>query len=667
MTKEDLQTLFWTMGASGKRTSEALSAGCVGKFGIGGFANFGVCHTLEVVSQTEDCSVGTLTRLADTEIKAAGGDRPRVTVEDSEAAAPRGTVVVGHLRQPPNVSQLLAYLQDFVKFVSTPVYFNDHKLSQKNTRSFADRDNYSPINQDTQEWTEGNLTISGRLYEDQRRTLVASIQSLTVNGARFDLQGYVRFEHGSVDVYKQGFKLCATSIGTKIGASGRLDCSRFAPTAGRDSLDAATNSLVSRIVLLLERVAVNAILTNTERIRHNPRIFRYIVTHGMVDELSRLMVRLADGSEDTLESIRTRARGGVSVFFGRTQKQALNQIMQARGHIVVLLSAQRYRQRAERQFLESFCDAKPFEGVIECREHYGRLGRFEKIFLSELETTISRSYEVTRFRLIAGKLTEDVPVYVKDAAGSRGPIIYVDVRHEEIVKLESIGYGQLLYSLIGTFCREYLGQALKKWSPRFFGDGALNLELLARRRSEFWLLVKDDIGVLNRSGRRHVVTRFDVQTVTIGSGQQLDSEPANRTRKILRIVDQRASTGVDGYYIRLPDNAFSAYGDLLPECDSRGVHWGGNKILYVASDTVSAAFQYEILLDEIVATRVDGIATGAGAAPLHRPLQEVYGGLYFPIPTVLEPFLVPKGDGQIRLQLTCEWFDMREAKHWRPR
>ena len=34
--------------ASGKRTEEAREAGCVGRFGIGGFANFGVCETLIV-------------------------------------------------------------------------------------------------------------------------------------------------------------------------------------------------------------------------------------------------------------------------------------------------------------------------------------------------------------------------------------------------------------------------------------------------------------------------------------------------------------------------------------------------------------------------------------------------------------------------------------------
>lgn len=89
--------------------------------------------------------------------------------------------------------------------------------------------------------------------------------------------------------------------------------------------------------------------------------------------------------------------------------------------------------------------------------------------------------------------------------------------------------------------------------------------------------------------------------------------------------------------------------------------------MYVASDAVSAAFQYEIRLDEVVAARLNGVVRAEGAIELVRPLQEIYGGIYFPIPAPLEPFLVPQGDGEIRLELHCDWIDTRTAKHWSPK
>lgn len=153
-----------------------------------------------------------------------------------------------------------------------------------------------------------------------------------------------------------------------------------------------------------------------------------------------------------------------------------------------------------------------------------------------------------------------------------------------------LGCSQVLYSLIATFCREYLGPSLKKWSPRFFGDGALNLELFVKRRSELWVLLKDDIGVVRKGGRRHVVTRSDVQVVNVlgGHAQPEETQPGKPHPRILQIVDEQAATGLDGYYIRMPDSTFVAYGDWLPECESRGVVWAGNKVLYVVPTPRSA-------------------------------------------------------------------------------
>ena len=86
----------------------------------------------------------------------------------------------------------------------------------------------------------------------------------------------------------------------------------------------------------------------------------------------------------------------------------------------------------------------------------------------------------------------------------------------------------------------------------------------------------------------------------------------------------------------------------------------------MASDTVSAAFRYEIRLDELVVVAENGDKRAEGAIELLRPFQE-FDGIYFPIPSSLEPFLVPAGDEEIRLELDCDWIDMRTAMHWLPR
>ena len=367
-----------------------------------------------------------------------------------------------------------------------------------------------------------------------------------------------------------------------------------------------------------------------------------------------------------LRTIRRRANSAeVSVFFGTTQKHALNQVMHAQGHIVVQLSSDRFRRAAEQTYLEKYCRAKPFEGIIECEEVYGDLTRFERIFLSEVEQNISRSYEIRDFDLIAGRLTEDIPAFVKERGGSQRIDIFVDVRHHEVAKLQGLGLSPLVYSLVAMFSRHYIGPSLKKWSPRFFGDGALNLELFSKRRSEIWTLVKDDIGVVRKGGQRQVVTRADVAVISVNAPAPQPATLKNQRHRLLSIVDDDHITdNLAGYYIRLTDSAFNSYGDLLASCDSQGVVWACTKIMFVASDGVSAQFLYEIRLDEIIAAQTNGGLRAQGALELDRPIQEMFRGVYFPIPFCLESFLVPKGNEEIRLDLHCEWIDMRTSKLW---
>ncbi len=670
MSESELKSFFWTIGASGKRTEEAFSAGCVGIFGIGGFANLGVCDRLDVISRTEEATHGIRTWISASDIKEAGSTIPSVSSESSDTVTDRGTIVTGHLREVVNIDELRRYLESFVRFTPISIYFNNRKLSQVEFSNIEDSENLTKIKNIDQQWGEGNILITGKFYEDRGHALVAMINNISINGEIVNFIGQIRFENGPIDVFKHGFKLCATKIGSAIGISGRIDCDRFSPTAGRDSLDASTTSLLSQAVLVLQKIAVEIVLQTPERIAQHTRIFSYIIRNGLLSKLDNVKVNLADGSELSLGDIRRKSEGGVGVFFGFAKKEGLNQIMQARGHLVVLLSSDRNRQNAERQYLEQYCSAKPFDGIVDCAEDYENLSRFEQIVLSELELNITTSYEIKtdHFRLIPGKLTEDIPVFIKEVSGSQKIDIFVDVRHSEIAKLETLGFTQILYSLIATFCREYLGSSLKKWSPRFFGDGALNLELLAKHRSELWVLVKDDIGVVHRGGEREVVRHSDVQVVNVSDRQNPAKQSSDEEcPRILHIIDEKDTVKISGYYIRLRDSAFKAHGDLIVGYESLGVVWAGNKVLYVASDTFSATFQYEIRLDRLVTVDCDGELRAEGAIQLDKSLQQMFNGLYFSIPDSLVPFLVPQGNEEIRLELLTEWYDINTARRWTPK
>ena len=432
MSRRDLQRYYWTIGSSGKRNEEARRAGCVGMFGIGGFANFGVCKKLSVTSRDGASSRGTVTSLSSAEIESAGTRIPRVTVRSSDEADPRGTVVVGDLISEPDVQELGRYLRDFVRYVPIEIRYNGQIISGRRFEALDEQRNLTPLEDEDGPWQSGDTLVVGRLWEDQGHTLVASVDELVWRGTATAMKGRLRFQAGTIDVFKRGFKLCATQVPSTIGVSGRLDCDLFRPTAGRDSLDAETMSLVSGLVALLEEVAIDVVLKSPTMIGQHTRIFRYITRRGLTGKMGNVPVRLADGSEVTLGEVKRRTEDSdSSVFFGTGRKQALSEVLQNRGHIVVQLSADRYRRMAERLYLERYCSGKAFAGVVDCTEVYDDLSMFELTFLSEVEQNILRAYDVKKFRLTPGKLTEDIPAIVKEHGGNRGVEIIVDVRHEE--------------------------------------------------------------------------------------------------------------------------------------------------------------------------------------------------------------------------------------------
>lgn len=672
MNLEDLRNLFWTIGASGKRTSEARAAGCVGMFGIGGFANFGVCDELVVISQSGSDDSGHWTRLSREDIEGSHGAIPEVRVEPNTEASPRGTIVRGTLQAPADDKQLEKYLSDFVQYATETVTFNGKVISGKPFALPGEKDgSRHPVSGGSTEWAYGNVSVRGRLFETSGHVLLAELDDLVVDGDPVRLKGWLRFENGTIDVLKRGFKICTTTVGTNIGVSGVIDCDRLSPTAGRDSLDPGSAKLVASIVTSMERAAVLAVLESSDRIAQHTRIFRYVRTNRLTAHLGNVVVELADGSEMRLEDIRQRADDQIRVFFATSKNRMLSQLLQTRGHVVVQLPGDLDKRNAVRDYLISKCGAEAFDGRIECAETYENLSLFEKAFLSELEQTIVIGYDVTSANLIPGRLTEDVPVYVPESTGGR-LTIYVDVRHPEITKLERLGISPLLMSMVSAFCREYLGGPLRSRSPKFFGSGAVNLDWLAKRRSELWVLLTDDIQVLTQGTQRHIVRPSDVQVIHAGgssAGGCREAEGApGREPKIVRIEASDEFSHLSGHYLRIPTPAATAYGDVIQQCDIRGAVWAGNKILLVASDAISTAFQYEIRLDRIIATPGnDGGPVVGGAEEIQRPLQALFGGLYFPIPRPLKPFLVPSTQHEVRIEVRCDWTDFTSARAWEAR
>lgn len=664
MSADDLRNLYWTIGASGKRNEEARAAGCVGMFGIGGFANLGVCETLIVTSQTEG-GPGKRTKLSRSDIEGIIG-LPQVKQQPSDQAAPRGTIVEGILEATADEISLRQYVQEIVKFCSEPIYFNGEIISgeQPKVGTVPQTPGVSST------WTYSGTEVIGTLYETQGKTLTAKLEGLSIGGNYTPLSGVLLFEGNGIDILRQGFKLCSTTVSTRIGVSGFIDCDLLSPTAGRDSLDAESSGLVAKIIATLERAAVLSVLESSELIDQHTRIFRYIRIHGLVERIGKVTVQSGTGNWLTLNEVRTLAENGSQVYFATSSNANLVGILQARGHIVVNLPSNNHKATAIREYLLSI-GATALAGHVECKEKYEDLSRFEKAFLSELSETITDLYQVRDVLLMPGSLTEDIPVFVANPSASKNtPLrIYIDSRNAEVEKLAQLGMTSLFRSMVSAFCSEYLGPSLRTRSPKFFGSGAINFDWLAKHRSEEWILLSDDIAVVSRAVRRQVVTAADIQVV-VASPEEGDPLPTGNISgtqpKLVKIEGGNEFESLEGYYLRIPNSASEAYGDVIVDSDDRGAVWTGNRILLVASDAISTAFQFEVVLDRLLVA-AGSESLSQGAVVLQRPIQQLYRGLYFPIPTALEEHLVPVGDKKICIEVNCDLLDFAGSRAWKAR
>ena len=683
MTKEQLRRNFWTMGASGKHTDEARRAGCIGTFGIGGFANFGVCDQLKVISRTTKCSVTHETSLGKEEFRTLEGQLPTVKYRETDQLKSNGTIVIGRGTMDFDKQRLLEYIRQFVTNVAEPVYFDGTRISGGRKRKIGD--NYTSITEVVTD-RAGSIVFSYRLFRDEGASLAVELVEASELGRKISFAGFLRLENGSVRAFKRGFRICEASVNSRIGVSGWLDSDLVKPTAGRDTVNAESLSNITQVFRCIERRARQLVVQDEELLSEHTRLLPDIVACGDLSLLGLLRVGTLDGRTFLLSDVEKMSKERRVFYSLARSNTTASEVLQAKGDIVVSVSVDRIRRRAEIAYLSGRCRATIFDNLIERLEPYVELDEFERVVLAELDIAIRRLYQPEGFTFLPGKLTLDMPIFWSDKKESGQTVVYVDTRHGEFEKLRPLGYTPLLWSMIEAFSREYLGDTLKRSSTKFFGDGAVDLEAYAKSHSELWELVPSEIetsmlgpseeGVRRRSlgAQVEIVRTQDITQVQVPSGDAdgdcqgvpTDHETGTDTPgKLLEIVDGRGSAGLGGFYLRIPVSASRAFGEIIRTFSSYAVVWFANCITWSGTDNLDTAFLYHVTLEELI----HGVAEPHGVIELDSSrLQCFKEQVYFYIPTDFHGYLVPREEeGAIKVSVTHQLVDLGKSRAWTTR
>ncbi len=683
MSRAELRRNFWTMGASGKHTEEAKRAGCIGTFGIGGFANFGVCEKLVVVSRTPDCPVAHETSLGKEEFNTLEGQLPTVKYQESDRLNSHGTIVIGLAAMDFDKQQLLDYIKQFVTNVEEPIYFDGKRISDGRKTMIGE--NYTPM---TEVLTDqvGSVEFSYRLYKDEGASLAVEFIDAVEVGKAIDCSGFVRLENGGLRTFKRGFRICEVSISSRIGISGWFDSDLVTPTAGRDTVNAESLSKITHILRCVEARARQLVVQDEELLSEHIRLLPDILAAGDLSSLALLRIRTLDGRTFLLSDVEDMSKERRVFYSLVSSTTPAAEVLQAKGDVVVSVSGDKNRRRAEISYLTQRCKANAFDNLIERLDPYVQLDDFERALLAELDMAIRRLYQPEAFTFFPGRLTLDVPIFWSDKKELEKTVVYVDTKHAEFEKLRPLGYTPLLWSMIEAFSREYLGDTLKKRSTKFFGDGAIDLEAFSKSHSELWELVPSEIetsmlgpseeGVRRRSlgAQIEIVSAKDITQVQVSSSNGQEDYQGQTTEdgndvdvpgKLLQIIDSHGSTGLGGFYIRIPISASKAFGEIIRTFSTFAVIWFANCITWSGTDELDTAFLYHVTLEELI----HGAVEPHGAIELDSSrLQYFKDHVYFFVPPEFHQYVVPKDEeNAIKVSVTHQLVDLGKSRAWTTR
>ena len=668
MSQEDLASFYWSIGKSGKHTPEAKAAGVVGTFGIGGMANFGVCSRLEVVTRTHE-SLDSVVGFA---------ERSQLSARDNcvfyEAGPPEcdpGTTVTGTLIQVISNEQVVAYLTPIVRFLDVPVAVAGRLLTRESFPSVR-RDNGAEV-----VVTSGpaKATIFVRALQNGQAEI--QVEKLSWNGRDTVVSAVFQTTANVVSAYQHGFMLANVPVTTVFGLGGVIDSPVLRPTAGREAVTDESRTLIQNLLAAVERGLAEHISATAGLPERFSSFYRYLAQFGHWHLAGSATVRVhGSDSRVALSSLCGSTKG--KVYFARDgHDPSIIQAFVEQHKIVVLLSSDGHRQKVERQYLVTYCNAEPLQDRVTCLRVVDELSLPQMALQYQLLNRLRTQFLIDELHVSAGELSHGAMLWIPARQGSNR-VLFIDFRHPQIERLvqlrESLSFDAVFDIFIRDSVLPHLETSFPELQKRDFDA------LLRKLQStvEFFEIDPDDISRIQQlaaitnmapedvaavfGGRRSGIPRAtsighsDVASVTQQVNQvvqQAEGRSVEEIRqelevrlletdvdaKLLDASDVQSEIGLSRYYLALTRDAHILYRRVfLERRPSTDFSWGGHRAGYLFYSHGEAVVYYDMQFENLLG---DAGHERTGKRTLeHTPLV-LRNNVFLPIPEEFERHFVP--------------------------
>ncbi len=620
MTREDLVKYYWNIGSSSKNTVEAVEAGCIGQFGIGGFANFGVCSEVQIYTTTNAYGENGLYSFVKKEDLQQ--NRNELVITSTDMIRHRGTLIRCIPLKAFDTRLIIEYLRRYVQYLPERVIVNEELISRK---PFLDEYTQNESEEREMRFRFKYGRAEGVIVEYEDRKVTFRPKKVHMHRKEYNVSGEIQIDILPLEVYKNLFLVSDYQYSNKR-LSGKLNLPFVKPIASREGFDTATTDILrafhdSVTDLLITHIAGSRELLGAYR---GTPLIDHIYDNENVKTLRNLEVTLLDSTKSTLGEIEEGSKETM-VYYLDSKNIDAARALQYKGNIVVnLIELDKKTRWIVQRFLTEYCTGKSVPYALTQDVSEDTLDGDTRFVLDLMREYLKKEEcaEIT-IQPCTFASKEGITVLFKDEERK----IFINIGHPDFVILTECTNKSVLSLVLDRFMKDYLQDTFARFRRKVFGPRGRGISFIAPDYEKYKIVIEavEKVRLAKRGG---------------------NPWEGNNTQFIE--ITGEDFPDMNGYYLRLPLTVAEAYNSYLQREYKIEVIAFLKQLFYVVYYEVDSAVVFEINLDkQLFIPTDDGDSERSFRDTLEKHIIIKPKGTYLPIPSRLTLVFIPRESPRI--------------------
>ena len=488
MSAEEVETNFWTAGKSGKNNDMAKAAGVVGTFGIGAFANFGVCTHLSLSTKKIYSNIRCLCN-ADRE------DLDNIemnSINDSDTEY--GTIIDATMDPDRQISaqDALDYITQYVQYLKIPVFFNGKLISQNDYKEGCDGLDFFHI-QKEYAGLLFSFDYAIAVYSKSPIQTKAFIKNIHIGNMDYEGDLMLDTQKDRLFGLRNGFGLSPILLGSNYSFGGIVNMNMLKPTAGREAINQSCLGILQRLMNVWEDIFSRYI--SEQEYADKYRNFLHYLDENKCVELARNINIQKANEENEYIKLGDLAQDVEHARFYKGSDTSILRKFSDSDYIIGIVSRDYPRRNVQLRYLLN-AGIKEIDDYVEVLKIYNLKGYENVAWYSvkvKIQQKLKEEYLITNNRVEFADISHNLPYYVESKEGE--VVVYIrkdDSEITNIVKIYKSDYS-VFDPLIVDYVRNYIYQQIKPYIPSSSRMGIEAFQSLMKKKKESFSIDKDDL------------------------------------------------------------------------------------------------------------------------------------------------------------------------------